>query len=107
MSEVKAFTGFIAIDGSTHSSKTAAINHTREVKVKTALQTAFGCHSVTQDQNGDEEQEGQAKALDVFIYENREAILEALNQEVLTRKKRAPNKAKINGAKPKTPAALA
>ena len=106
MSEVKAFTGFIAIDGSTHSSKTAAINHTREVKIKTALQTAFGIHTVTKDQNGDKELVAWV-ALDAFIYENRDAILEALNQEVLTRKKRAPNKAKINGAKPKTPAALA
>lgn len=106
MSEVKAFTGFIAIDGSTHSSKTAAINHTREVKIKTALQTAFGSHTVTKDQNGNEELV-VTQALDAFIYENRDAILEALNQEVLTRKKRAPNKAKISGAKPKTPAALA
>lgn len=93
MSDVKAFTGFIAIDNTTHTSKSAAIAHSREVKVKAALQTAFGGHTVVCDQDG------KTIPLDTFIAQNRDAISAALNQEVLTRKKRTPNKAKQDAAK--------
>ncbi|OAD82944.1 hypothetical protein ATN89_17145 [Comamonas thiooxydans] len=86
MSDVKAFTGFIAVDGSTHNSRSAAIAHSREVKIKAALQKSFHILTV---KNGET---GETFNLDEFIYTNRDEIVAALNQEVLTRKKRAPNK---------------
>lgn len=97
MSDVKAFTGFIAVDGTTHSSMKAAVDHSRTVKIKNALQASFGGQSVVTDENPDT----PWLALDAFIYDNRDVIIAALNQEVLTRKKRTPNKPKVEGAKPK------
>jgi hypothetical protein len=38
MSDVKSFTGFIAIDGSTHTTMKVAVEHSREVKIKAALE---------------------------------------------------------------------
>lgn len=93
MSDVKKFTGFIAIDGSTHTSQTAAVEHSRVVKVKAALKEKFGGLEVAEPiTTGDPS--GPAVTMDDFIFANREAILTCLNQNVLTRKKRSPNKAK-------------
>ena len=97
MSDVKKFTGFIAVDGSTHTSQKAAIEHSRQVKIQTALKEKFGALVVgshTIIDVGVTEQNPVAWLAD-FLYENRDSIIEALNQEVLTRKKRAPNKAKV------------
>lgn len=88
MSDVKRFTGFIAVDGSTHTSQRAAIEHSRQVKIKAALKEKFGTFIVADSADGP-----QRIALDEFIYANAEAIQDALNQEVLTRKKRTPRKA--------------
>lgn len=82
--EVKAFTGFIAIDGSTHNSKKAAVEHSRVVKVKAALKAAFGTHIVAHTAGIDAE-----IALDEFIFKHASEITAALNQDVLTRKPRA------------------
>lgn len=90
MSDVKRFTGFIAIDGSTHTSAKAAIEHSRTVKIQNALKEKFGAYDVLESNRAFHEQEGQEVSLADFIYANRESILAALNQEVLTRKKRTP-----------------
>ena len=106
MSDVKKFTGFIAIDGSTHTSQKAAVEHSRQVKVQTALKEKFGTCDVLENNRPFHEQEGQEVNLADFIYANRESILAALNQEVLTRKKRTP-KAKPAVAANDTPVAAA
>lgn len=95
MSDVKRFTGFIAIDGTTHTSAKSAIEHSRQVKIKTALKDKFGTLRLLSTSAEGHEQPGGA--LDEFIYANRDQILSALNQEVLTRKKRTP-KAKADAA---------
>lgn len=91
MSDVKKFTGFIAIDGSTHTSLKSATDHSRNVKIQTALKDKFGGLVVSEDAV---DQHKEPMSLDFFIYTNREAILAALNQEVLTRKKRTPKAVK-------------
>jgi hypothetical protein len=95
MSDVKKFTGFIAVDGSTHTSMKSATDHSREVKVQAALKEKFGDLLVTEGEQDLENTGGVA--LDTFIYANREAILAALNQQVTTRKPRTP-KAKVKPA---------
>lgn len=90
MSDVKRFTGFIAIDGSTHTSMKAATEHSREVKITRALKEKFGNLVVAEGITLSAPDEGPGVSLDDFIYANRESILAALNQEVLTRKKRTP-----------------
>lgn len=91
MSDVKKFTGFIAVDGSTHTNLKAATEHSRTVKVKKALADAFAGKLVTPaDVPEHELTSEQIDPLDEFIFANREAILAALNQEVTTRKPRTP-----------------
>lgn len=93
MSDVKKFTGFIAVDGSTHTSIKSAKDHSRVVKTKAALKEAFGGQLVSPADIPDHELENNPELvqnLDDFIYANRDAILAALNQEVTTRKPRAP-----------------
>lgn len=94
MSDVKKFTGFIAIDGSTHVSLKSATDHSRNVKIQRVLVEKFGNYHVMDSQRTYHEQEGEEVNLAEFIYANRELILFALNQEVLTRKKRTPKVAK-------------
>jgi hypothetical protein len=88
MSDVKKFTGFIAVDGSTHTSLKSATDHSRTVKIQTALKEKFGNLTVAESSRDLDETGGVE--LDAFIFANREAILVALNQEVTTRKKRTP-----------------
>lgn len=97
MADVKRFTGFIAIDGSTHTSAKAAIEHSRAVKIQNALKEKFGNLIVAEPVTTAEIASEDVNLAD-FIYANREAILAALNQEVLTRKKRGPNKPKAEAA---------
>lgn len=91
MSDVKKFTGFIAIDGSTHTSQKGAVEHSRVVKVKAALKKEFGELSVVAVDG--------THALDEYIFARAADILAALNQDVLTRKKRTP-KAKPAAVEP-------
>lgn len=98
MSDVKKFTGFIAIDGSTHNTLKAATEHTRQVKIQRALAEKFTGTVVMDSTPRYDEQEGVD--MPTFIYANRATILACLNQEVQTRKKRAPNKPKVEGAAP-------
>jgi hypothetical protein len=91
MSDVKSFTGFIAIDNTTHTTLKLAVEHTREVKVKAALEAfakapADVSEMVTPD--GADEQAVFVSDLPAFLLKNRAAILAAFNQEVLTRKPR-------------------
>lgn len=85
MSEVKKFTGYIAIDGSHHEKLQNAVSHTRDHKIKEALRHEFDSLVVT-----DGDHDANTSSLDEFIFKNRESILKALNQDVLLRKKRTP-----------------
>lgn len=103
MSDVKRFTGFIAVDGSTHNTLKHATDHSREVKVKKALAEAFAAQVVTPaDVPEHELRADEIITLDAYIYENRDVILAALNQEVTTRKPRTSKAKKVAA-----PAALA
>ena len=91
MSDVKRFTGFIAIDGSTHNTLKQATEHSREVKVKKALAESFGNQLVTPSDVPEHElSEAHVQTLDAYIFANSAAILSALNQQVTTRKPRTP-----------------
>lgn len=107
MSDVKKFTGFIAVDGSTHTSMKAATEHSRIVKTKKALAEAFGGQLVSPADVPNHELEDRPDLivkLDEFIFSNRLAIQFALNQEVTTRKPRTPKvKAPAAPAAPETP----
>ena len=89
MSDVKRFTGFIAIDGSTHNTLKQATEHSREVKK--ALAESFGNQLVTPSDVPEHElSEAHVQTLDAYIFANSAAILSALNQQVTTRKPRTP-----------------
>jgi hypothetical protein len=106
MSDVKRFTGFIAVDGSTHNTLKQATEHSREVKVKKALATAFAANVVTPADVPEHELTAeQIVPLDEFIFKNREAILAALSQQVTTRKPRTPKVKPAAAANDSQPAA--
>lgn len=88
MSDIKKFTGYVSSDGKTHNSQKAAIAHEQELKTRKALEESFGGQYVYNDTGDLDNQEGTP--LSAFLYENRVAVLAALNQEVLLRKKRTP-----------------
>lgn len=93
MSDVKKFTGFIAIDGSTHTSLKSATDRSREFKTQAALKEKFGDKLVTPaivEAHELEDKPELVQSLDAFIYANRDAILQALSQQVTTRKPRTP-----------------
>lgn len=96
MADVKKFTGFIAVDGSTHTTSKSAVEHSRQVKIQKALAEKFS--NLCVDSLVMTEISEEPVDLPTFIYANRDAILACLNQDVLTRKKRAPNKAKTTEA---------
>ena len=103
MSDVKKFTGYLAIDQSTHKTQAAAVAHSREVKIKTALNESFKPDSIALGGvciSTDEAGNPVIYPDDVanFIYANSEAILKALNQDVLLRKKRTLKAAKVEAA---------
>lgn len=95
MTDIKRFTGFIAPDGTTHTTEKAAIAYTKDLKVKAALATAFGTGCLA---GGVEDDRGSNVLYDddvaAFLFDNRTAILAAFNTEVLMRKPRAANKVK-------------
>ena len=93
MTDIKKFTGFIAPDGTTHTTEKAAVAYTKDLKVKAALAAAFavgyvGMPDATQDDDT------LRADLAAFLFDNRTAILAAFNTEVLMRKPRAANKVK-------------
>lgn len=99
MADIEKFTGYKAIDGSTHKTAKAAILHTREVKIKTALASTFklpiaNATGVTELATGERVVFGQ----DVpdFLYANRDAISAAFKQDVSLRAPRT-KKAKPAG----------
>lgn len=99
MADVKKFTGFIAIDGSTHTTSKSAVEHSRQVKIQRALAEKFtGPVVLDGGDNAPTYEDQEPLGMPDFIYANRDAILACLNQDVLTRKKRAPNKAKAADA---------
>lgn len=90
MADVKKFTGFLAIDNSTHTSFKSASDHSRQVKIQAALGEKFSGLEVNDKVASGELPVGDPVSMPDFIYANRDAILAALTQEVLTRKKRTP-----------------
>lgn len=88
MSDVKKFSGYIAADGTHHDTQKQAIAASLEFKTKAALSDAFTGQSVYSDVGHLDDQIG--KPLADFLYDNRVQLLDALNQEVLLRKKRTP-----------------
>lgn len=97
MSDIKKFTGFIAIDGSTHSTLKSAQDHTRDFKIRKALEEKFAGLSITS--------EGADTGVSVadFIIANMDAIKAALNPEVLLRKKRTPKAKPTKAEAPSEP----
>lgn len=88
MSDVKKFTGYLAADGSTHNTQGQAIAHSKEVKTKKALADLADDMVVYAERMHPDQQE--PVSLNTWLYDNREAVLAALQQEVLLRKKRTP-----------------
>lgn len=88
MSDVQKFSGYIAADGTHHKTQKLAIAASLEFKTKAALADAFVGLTVYGDDTHPDQQTG--KPLAEYLYEFRAQILDALNQEVLTRKKRTP-----------------
>lgn len=97
--EVKKFTGFIAVDGSTHKTVKEAMDHSRAVKTKAAL-TAIAegvLASQPNDAMGVSSDESGSSViypedLPTFLSAHREAILAAFNQEV---RMRGPGRKKV------------
>jgi hypothetical protein len=99
MSDVKRFTGFIAIDGSTHTSQKSAVDHSRVVKVASALDALAEAVLAFDVTSSDVQKHGiassdvgnviHAEDLPFFLAAHREQIMAAFTQDVLTRKKRA------------------
>lgn len=99
--DVRRFTGYIAADGSHHATLKAAAAVSLEVKTRAALQEVFGKKSTIPDPSLLEIPEGWVEPvisvadLPSFLYDNRTAILAALNQEVSLRKPRKPRTSKV------------
>lgn len=87
--EVKRFSGFIAIDGSTHNSKKAAIEHSTEIKIAAAvLEVAEGVFVARQNAISDVGpllQFGTAEELAEVLLEARAPLLKAFDQQVRLR----------------------
>ncbi len=97
MADIKRFTGFIAPDGTTHSSLTAATNYTRELKIKEALAefASIKSEDTPEFQTGIDaagDQIIRVEDLPLFLRVYKDKILAAFNQDV---QMRAPRKAKL------------
>lgn len=107
MSDIKKFTGFIAPDGSTHSTMKKASAYTFDLKVKAALGEFANIQAELNP--GVEETTGgltvvHAADMPEFLFSHRDAILSAFKPEITTRKKRV---AKAPGALKVAKAAIA
>lgn len=97
MAEIRKFTGFIAPDGSTHDTIKKATEHTRNLKIKAALDKAFG-NAVPGNQPLIQQDDRDlfvlpADFIPQFIFDNREAILACFKQDVKLRESRKPKAA--------------
>lgn len=101
MADIKRFTGFIAIDGSTHDSLGKATSHTKDVKIKTALEefakgvAADPVHFTKDDRDNDVL---YPENLPDFLAAYRVQIMAAYNQTVVMREPR-PKKATVPAVK--------
>jgi hypothetical protein len=105
MADIKRFTGFIAPDGTTHSSLTAATNYTNELKVKESLsQFAFAVATDDEDSTVSITSEGNnavyVEDLPKFLLENRDAILAAFGQKATLRAPRGSKKKAVASKAP-------
>lgn len=80
MADIKKFTGYTAQDNSTHATLKAATDYSRDLKVKAALQV-FGGNTVDVDTSDETD-------MPTWLFNNKDAVLAAFNQTVLTRKPR-------------------
>lgn len=99
MAEVKKFSGYTAIDGSAHNTKKEAIEYSRDIKIKAALDAIVtGFVAKNPDESGGYfvPELGVAALLEsnlaTWLTENRVTLLAAFNQDVKMRAPRAPKK---------------
>ena len=95
MADIRKFTGFIAPDGSTHDTIGKATAHTRNLKVKEALQKQFG--NVTPGTHGNSVSQDDRdnfviypEQLPEFLFTHRDAIAACFKQDVKLRESRKP-----------------
>jgi hypothetical protein len=96
MSDIKKFTGFLTSDGTAHNTQKAAVAYELELKTKKALAATFGHIRIGTVNDTHEEDSGLP--MNEWLYANKDAIQAALQQEVLLRKARGPNKKKTDAA---------
>jgi hypothetical protein len=103
MADIRKFTGFVAIDGTTHTTIKAAIEHTRAFKIKEALKAfepLLACSKKSEESGVDEDDGGNLaiypSGLPAFLFNNREAIMAAFNQEAVIRAPRKTRSPKEN-----------
>lgn len=80
MADIKRFTGFIAPDGSTHTSMKKATEHTTAIKVLEALKKDFG--EISSHTHGENVRDGlndgtpgvSCEDMPMFLLDNREKI---------------------------------
>lgn len=86
MADVRKFTGFIAIDNTHHNTMKAASDHTREVKIKAALEQFKVSDSPLAERPEDNTKKTVFLSdMPTWLYENREAIKAAFAQDVVIR----------------------
>jgi hypothetical protein len=98
MSDIKKFTGFIAPDGTTHTTMQKATAYTLDLKIKLALED-FKLVTNATSAGVSEDDAGSAaiypEDLPLFLFAHKADIMAAFKPEVTTRKKRV---AKVPGA---------
>lgn len=101
MSDIKKFTGFIAPDGTTHTTMQKATAYTLDLKIKQGLED-FKLANPETSAGVSESDSGAivifVEDLPTFLFAHRADIMAAFKPEVTTRKKRvakAPGAAKV------------
>ena len=104
--DVTKFTGFLAVDGTTHKTSKEAVEHSRNVKlVNQATTLAVKLFSAAEDSPGFSRPVGSidfaiadADGLTELLIANRDAIIAALTPEVHMRKPRTKKVKAVSGA---------
>jgi hypothetical protein len=96
LADIKRFNGYTAVDGSYHANKTAALAHSNEIKVRTALNDVA-------DSMIEKEPELGHTYLKDHLFTHRTELLKALQQTAVL-KAPARKKVKKSADTPSTPA---
>lgn len=102
MADIKRFTGFIAIDGSTHDTLAKATAHTKEVKIGLALKefaVAVSSNPVGFSVDDRDNHVLYPEDLPNFLLKHRVAIQAAFNQSVVMRDAKSGKKAVVKTVK--------